>query len=702
MFFSLKNNSAQVVESGLAPWDCASQRPEFETKEEFRTWCKRPSTRHYFYSLYEGVNAAARINKENPPFRMHGLVVDYDADLSDIDILATIKRNIPHEFLPTWFSRTFSGGARVVWLFEEPSYTYNITALKALLARLKKEFKLKKLLNGLDEEVLTNPMQYYELGTDWTKVSEVLIPSTTLRLWIYEAGNKVKWSGEGVEIPIEVVRAEVEKQYPGRWEGDFDLGARGVRFWDPTADDPTAAVVRSTGMTCFTGDKPFVSWSEIFGAAFTRQFQERRVELATDNIWYDGRHFWRRRANGCWTAEATDKLALHMRSKVKLCPDRIKTNSSEVDDAIYHIVDNNYVTAAIPFVHRKPGLHRLPDGVYLNTSNVSVCQPVEDPVDWGDGFPWIAKFLDGYFSSPEQLDFFLAWLQRFYQTAYEQHMERGQAVFIAGPVGMGKTLLSNRIVGGMVGGASDVTSYMLGESSWNSASFERALWNIDDTGPGKDPRTHTVYSNNIKKHVANQEFDFQKKFHDAARVHWTGRIIVTLNNDEESLGMLPELDISIMDKVMFFRTADRQHEFPVNVEAIIQAELPFFCRWLLDWEPPTATQGGTRFGVKEYHESGLLQSAKERGQAHEFQEILETFMVQWTREHPDEKEWVGFAAQLFAEMAMTDTTKELVRRMTTRSLGKSMRALASREPEMVQARVLHGRSLWVISAEFVE
>lgn len=48
----------------------------------------------------------------------------------------------------------------------------------------------------------------------------------------------------------------------------FELGARGVRFWDPLADCPTAAIVRENGMVCFTGAFPFQSWADIFGTDF--------------------------------------------------------------------------------------------------------------------------------------------------------------------------------------------------------------------------------------------------------------------------------------------------------------------------------------------------------------------------------------------------------------------------------------------------
>ena len=52
-------------------------------------------------------------------------------------------------------------------------------------------------------------------------------------------------AGSATKSPIGRVAEEVEKRFPGRWPGAFEIGARGPRFWDDTASNPTAAIVRS-------------------------------------------------------------------------------------------------------------------------------------------------------------------------------------------------------------------------------------------------------------------------------------------------------------------------------------------------------------------------------------------------------------------------------------------------------------------------
>lgn len=678
MLFHLPNLSTAHVKDSLAPWEFVSGKlPSFSDKKEFRAWCMSPTTEHYFYSAFEGLNPSVRISKENPPYRMHGLVVDYEGKATRAIAREFVTKNALPEFRPAWISTTFSGGVRLVWEFEQPIFCYNPTALKALLTRIRRQFKCDKLCANLDEGVFFKPDQFYEVGANWERFSDVRIPKKILDLWVYESGSKAKWSVEGTEIPIELVAEEVERQYPGRWRGDFVEGARGPRFWDPTADNETAAIVRSAGMQCFTGDTPFAPWGQILGAGFTREFQANRIATATDQIYYDNRHYWMKDEQGSWNYYNLENLQLFLRVDAMLSRETGKATHSEVDAAVRHIQKHNRVIAALPFVHRSKGLHRAPDGLYLNTSNVNICAPADGTQKWGEDFPWLGKFLSpGFFSSEDQWDFFFAWLRRFYKTAYEADMQPGHMVFIAGEVSQGKTLLGTKIIGPMMGGAADATAYLLGKRDWNDFLFARAVWNVDDPEPGKDPRTHAIYSANLKKHVANQEFDYQQKFRDGGRVTWTGRPIITLNPDEISLGMLPEVDISIMNKVLFFRTANRAFDFR-GCEKAIREELPFFCRWLLDWEPPKHTQGDARYGVMEYHEPTMLQAAQERGRTSEFQDLLEIFLIDYFRDTPEAQTWTGNSAELYSAMNTSGATKDLIRRVTVHGLTKGLKMLQS-------------------------
>ena len=73
-----------------------------------------------------------------------------------------------------------------------------------------------------------------------------VIRAATLHLWLAECSKESDFSDSGIEIPMDLVAAEVARQFPGRWTGDFKAGARGVRFWSPEGD-ANSVIVRERG-----------------------------------------------------------------------------------------------------------------------------------------------------------------------------------------------------------------------------------------------------------------------------------------------------------------------------------------------------------------------------------------------------------------------------------------------------------------------
>jgi len=126
---------------------------------------------------------------------------------------------------------------------------------------------------------------------------------------------------------------------------------------------------------------------------------------------------------------------------------------------------------------------------------------------------------------------------------------------------------------------------------------------VDDSSSANSVESHRRFSQMIKKGVANTRHQYHRKFHDAQTVDWMGRIIDTLNDDPESIQAIPHTDGSILDKISLYKFKDHGIEFPGHVEldAILNQELPHFAAWLLSWTPPEFTRGSERYGVKSYH-----------------------------------------------------------------------------------------------------
>src|SRR5262245_56248591 len=123
--FYLERLSSCLILSGVAPWEFkpASPIPEEVRRDKAKRDAWANSTKHYIYSLCEGLNENLRITKPrsdgegNPPALMHGLIADYDSPTPEELIR---KFATAYNFVPNWIERTLSGNWRFVWLFEEP------------------------------------------------------------------------------------------------------------------------------------------------------------------------------------------------------------------------------------------------------------------------------------------------------------------------------------------------------------------------------------------------------------------------------------------------------------------------------------------------------------------------------------------------------------------------------------------------------
>ena len=582
MAFTFLPNLTALAVSPCEPWLIESHRPNFANKDEFRAWCNEPNTNHAFVSAVEGLQPALRVSEVNPATRMSGLVLDYDA-LPPGPPHIIVQANAPSDLRPAYVSRSFSGHVRVFYRFEEPVPLFTADVAKEFLKKVARELKLKKLLPGFEEPAFFDLAKHYEVGDDMTPVAggDSVVPKALLMAWLDDACRRHKWDKEGPVIPLDALRVEASKRFgaaawPGGWSR-FELGARGPRFWDESATDLTAVIVRESGCQFFSDGGGFMSWEAIFGSDFVRKWRDDRRGAAIANLWYDGQHYWRRLPGGEWDAATRSDVSLDLFVDKRLSAKKAGSHApSEIDEALYAIQTMNKVKAAMPFVYRPDGPIHYNGKKYLNISTTRPILPVQQvPQFFGDGFPWLAEFLHSLFDPDDQLDYFMAWLKHFYMGAVSQTPSRGLALFLAGPPGAGKTLLNKAILGQLMGGRQDAGSYLLGGDKFNEALFSAALWNMDDDIAPDDPKQHAQFSQMVKRIVANDSFTYRAMYQSGEDMQWIGRIVVTMNDDPESLRMLPATDQNILDKIMLLKTkTPTVQKWPSDEE--IAAELPSF------------------------------------------------------------------------------------------------------------------------------
>jgi hypothetical protein len=247
-------------------------------------------------------------------------------------------------------------------------------------------------------------------------------------------------------------------------------------------------------------------------------------------------------------------------------------------------------------------------------------------------WPWIHAFITPFFVDDDEgrstLPYFFAWFKRLYSAVLEHRLDQGQLLILLGPTGRGKTLLTNQILGRSVGGFSDASDYLSGNTSFNRDLCGAAMWVVDDQVAASTYADQRKFVELTKRCVANPRLEYHAKYADAVTLPWSGRVAMSLNLDANSLAALPSLDSSNRDKVLALRlNSTHKVTFLSNVEteATIAEELPFFLRWLLDYEPPEHVLATNRFGVKTYIDPFIEAAAYDNSSRSEIAELVEFF-----------------------------------------------------------------------------
>lgn len=711
MFFALQNLMASTVFKVEKPWEWTKPAPygSFSSKEIYKQWCKNPKTDHMFFSGFEGLDPAQRIKAGksdveafiNPPYKMHGFVCDYDGVFNGQPDIDKILKNPPvPEYMPSYVASTFSGHCRVIWRFESPILLPgNKKFLKAFLAILIKKLKANRWFAGMDEDALNKPEQYYEAGADWLPIRpDSEIPSALLNLWAYEAAKNIRfadWDKE--EVSLSTVKLEIDKRWPGAFDGPFVEGVRCRRFWDSTADNETAAVVHKDGFQCFTGHTPFVSWRDLLGTEWIDSTEATKMARLAEKIFYDAStgNFWRWN-DVEWRMSRPGEFHEYLRT-IGFASTRDKSDTASGTDRMCTFLrDHRRVIATQPFIFEPQGLAYIGDLPYLNTSRVKVMEPaakssVPDMVGvWGIDGPRYFPFLHGMMSSffdrdpngVDQLLVFLCWLKHFYENAYILKPQPGQCVFFVGKEGKGKTLLAGGVLGKIMGGSSDGADWLVNGSTWTDNLVHKPLILIDDSLLANNRHAHMRFCALLKKLVANPDFAYNGKWKATGETRWNGRAMGLCNNDLLSKTVLPTLESSNKTKIDLFLTNDKQYKYPRREEitAAINQEGPNFCRFLMLLVIPNdmINYEDTRFHLQAYQHPQLYQQSLQAGQSTQVLELLQTWLKQYRELYPKRASWKGTMTELYQELAATQNLAGLLPRNGLQGLLIGLSSLAAR------------------------
>lgn len=717
-YFSLPNLSS----SDTTPEDPSVWPPTlagsllFPTKEDFRLWCVQPTTEHLFYSLIEGLAPRIRVNiHDNPAHVMHGFVADYDGEFIVVEDLIKKCAKLPERIRPTWVTETYSNKARVIWEFEEPvQLTGDRKQDDKFVKALAKELKVDKLAPGLDEASYDTKM-YWEFGRRWEKLGCRVSKDTTFAVWLTVI-EKLKFEGGDrgdSTIPMEVVDAELRKRFPDfgvRWKGEFVPGARGPLFWIADGVDRAGCVVTDSGVRAFStrSAKGFMSWVDLLGGEFVKEFQQKRLAEAAGESYYDvGSASYCLCINKEW--RRYNKEDMLMRLKVAGISHRLKPGqtATEAEQVLTLVQETRRVEGQGPFLFNSNPVVRFNGYKMLNTAfagNVLKASDDGNVSKW----PWLHEFFNNVFDPVEQhgclpRDFFFAWLQRFWRAGNSTDPKLGQLIVLAGPPSRGKSFTGIAILRKIMGGAVDASNYLLDGKGFNRELGASPIWNVDDSKSTASFNDHKRFSEMLKKHTASPELVFHPKYMDAITLPWFGRIFITCNDDSDSLSILPTLDGSILDKLMLFRChPDWQAKFDTFQanEEMLERELPHFLGWLDAWTPPAGVidSKNPRYGVMSYHHPILVESARDSSPDHRFVEILEAWREAKLFIHEKGKPtlWTGSCTDLIRDINGDQSLAPLMRSYAPVAVGRIMSKISEYYKPLIKSHKITGITRYVI------
>lgn len=654
-----------------------------------------PNTNWHVYSPVRGMVPSNIVSDTNPPVALRGFVADYDSRINVETAIGFINQLDPR-FFPTFYEESLSGKARLVWVFEREILVVDNRFAGSVWSEFVKQGKLDTLLPGFDRNSL-KPAERWTNGGVWYEINKSPIEWSVCQAVTMAAGRSLRPAQE--EVPLANVIEEMNRRFPNRWEGEFALDAVGVRFWDDTADAPAGCQVKPDGMLCFTGSVPFMSWADIFGRAWVDSLTLSQRAEAADGVVFDGRMYWTM-AGGVWQSRFRDDIKLLLQARGMSATRKKGQELSDCDAALLMIQEQNRVDGAAPLAYFSPGVVEVEaSGTrLLNISRMKIIEPTPGE------FPFINDHLDQLFRDDRARAHFEAHLARAYRCLVDHNPAPAQSIFLCGPKNNGKTLTLHRIVEPILGGCSrQPYQYLIGATNFSDELFSAAMWSInDEEAPPEHKRA--AFLQKLKSIAVNPTHVYHAKFATKLTIPAAPRLYVSLNDDPQSVSLLPEVNDNTQDKMMFFRTHQRKTPFPpkAELEATIANEIPAYLHHILNREYPKGVVVQDRMGVASFYDESLLRVSRQQLVSFNLRELLQTWVRKsdfWVNNAISH--WEGTPTDLMSEIASDPIFESVIKEWTVGRIHKQLIALA-RIPESGVEYTEGSTRVFVISkADFI-
>lgn len=329
-------------------------------------------------------------------------------------------------------------------------------------------------------------------------------------------------------------------------------------------------------------------------------------------VYYDQmkKAFWAKNTVGEWMMWGEAQMARRLRLL------GVRKTHFEDRDAhqVEELLDNIMLDQSVHFAGELAGY--MSGTYHIQGHRVLITRGPAIPKPERIEFPAINALLNSLLG--EERKYFDAWIKSALLALKAGSPFRpGQVLCLAGPPGCGKSLLQDLVTEMLGGRSAKPYRYLTGDTSFNSDLFRAEHLCIEDEPASVDARTRRHFAASIKGLCVNRVQSFHPKGKDSLPLTPFWRVSISVNDDQDHLMVLPQLDDSLMDKIILLGC--QQATFPFQPDDLdgrksfrqqLSAQLPGYLYWLRAWRMPVALLD-QRFGCVAYQNAALKQKLQD-------------------------------------------------------------------------------------------
>ena len=391
--------------------------------------------------------------------------------------------------------------------------------------------------------------------------------------------------------------------------------------------------------------------------------------------------YWTKNGKGEWHELTQSNLRLHLRSHgyhiTRFFVNGLNWNEQKILD-ITHEFGVHYAGAVAGY---QQGVHEIAGQRVLVTRGPKLIEPKRGKS------PLLRDLFKQLLGS--QWPYFYGWLKAARAAMLAGPPWRpGQLLAVAGPPGSGKSLVQNLITEILGGRAAKPYRYMTERTNFNGDLIGAENLVIEDEVSSKDHRTRQAFGASIKSFCVNRTQSAHKKTLDASTLTPFWRLSITLNDEPESLLVLPPITSDLADKIILLRASPATMPYDAHDQAgyyaywrNLLAELPAFLYALDRWPIPPDLEC-VRYGVKGWMNPELLTALNSLAPEMKLWEYISTAAHLWDLGN---ETWEGTAAELKAMLVKSHPPGDIERLLSfPTAAGVFLGRLAAAMPESVK------------------